>query len=305
MMGKSHLALGSAVWLAGAAPAMKLAGVDLTPAEIGAGTVVCAGAAMLPDIDHPGAGVSRSLGPVTGAISRVFSLIFGGHRNGTHSLLFAVLAAAAAAYVMGSTPAPWGALAITFFFTSLVLRTLTEADGLVCASVSALIAAALITLAPAPEWLWGAVGLGCVAHMLGDYLTPQGVPALWPLSRARQSLPIIGRTGNATEAVIAFLCGAAAVYLAATTIFLPNWQERPEPARAATGERLGQLVDGGKRMVAGKQAGRARSAAHRKVRSLPRGKARRCGERALREYAKPGLPIPQLRLMRAIRACRG
>jgi len=230
-MGKSHLMLGAAGWLAVGAPVVDAFGHSLNVTEIATGTVVAAGAAMLPDLDHPQATVSGSLGPVTRVISKVFAKCLGGHRNGSHSLLFAFAVTAALAWALQSFEAPWLAFGVCFFFSSLVLRTLTEADGIICAALSAIIGATLITLAPNQEWLFMAVGLGCLLHDLGDVLTPQGVPPLWPLSKARMKLPVIGRTGDFREKGIAALCGVAACYLLVVSVYQPLWEASPPGAQ--------------------------------------------------------------------------
>lgn len=232
MLGKGHLLLGAAGWLAVGAPAAELLGYELDAAELAAGAVVGSGAAMLPDLDHPQATVSRSLGPLTAVPAAVLGNLTGGHRQGTHSLLFAALAALACALALALTSGPWVALGICFFFASLVVCTLTEADGAVCAVLSALVAATLITVAPQQEWIWLAVGGGCLLHMLGDVLTPGGVPPLWPLSSARLSLPVIGETGDWREKLVACACGLAACWLLATAVFAPLWADRRDDRRA-------------------------------------------------------------------------
>ena len=42
----------------------------LTPAEFVAGAIVCAGAAMLPDLDHPSATIAQTFGPITWGLSK-------------------------------------------------------------------------------------------------------------------------------------------------------------------------------------------------------------------------------------------
>lgn len=85
MMGRSHALTGA--FTAGLAIAAVGHLAHLTPAETVFGTVACAGAAVLPDIDHPDAGVSRTFGPLTRAFAKFVAWVSGGHRNGTHSLL--------------------------------------------------------------------------------------------------------------------------------------------------------------------------------------------------------------------------
>lgn len=231
MMGKSHLMLGASGWLAAGAPALDALGQPLGVPELAAGTVVAAGAAMLPDLDHPQATVSRSLGPVTEAISRGFSTALGGHRNGSHSLLFAGVIGAGLGIGLGSSSGPWLALLICFFFSSLVIRTLTEADGLICAAVSGLLGATLVSVAPQMDWIFFAVIIGCLLHDLGDILTPEGVPPLWPLSKARLKVPVIGHTGDWREKGIAALCGLAACWLLAVNVYAPIWDRNRSAER--------------------------------------------------------------------------
>jgi hypothetical protein len=147
-------------------------------------------------------------------------------------LLFVAAVGAGLAWALAASSGPWLALGICFFFSSLALRTLTEADGAICAALSALVAATLITLAPAQDWIWLSVAAGCLLHMLGDVLTPEGVPPLWPVSGFRVSVPVIGHTGDWRETVIGAACGLAACWLLATAIFLPQW--RHEAASEAT-----------------------------------------------------------------------
>src|SRR5664280_2002937 len=63
-------------------------------------------------------------------------------------------------------------------------------------SLLALVLVALYTLPAGPSSPYaGAVMIGYAAHPLGDFLTGNGIPLLWPLVRHRQGLPIFGLTG--------------------------------------------------------------------------------------------------------------
>lgn len=55
------------------------------------GSLVCAGAALLPDIDHPKARISNSFGPLTRGLAHFVETIAGGHRHMTHTLWFVIL----------------------------------------------------------------------------------------------------------------------------------------------------------------------------------------------------------------------
>ncbi|MDG4823875.1 metal-dependent hydrolase [Asanoa sp. WMMD1127] len=106
MMGKSHALSGAVGWLGGCA-GLVAAGQAVSPLSIVAGAAVAGGFALLPDIDHPGSTVSRTLGPITRLISRGVSdaaAAFGkatcdhcerrpgqgGHRLITHTVPFAL-----------------------------------------------------------------------------------------------------------------------------------------------------------------------------------------------------------------------
>lgn len=226
--------VGSAGWLVIGAPALRACGVDLDPAELVAGTVVCAGASMLPDLDHPQATASRSLGPITGAASRVLRTVSGGHRQGTHSLLFAALAGVGSAALLAGTSGPWASFLICFFFASLLFRVLTEANGAISAALAMLVSGGLLALTGGGDWIWLAVLLGCLFHMLGDILTPEGVPPLWPiLPKWRLSVHVIGHTGDWREWVIGSACGLLAMWFLLTGVFLPVWKGQ-QTAKAET-----------------------------------------------------------------------
>jgi membrane-bound metal-dependent hydrolase YbcI (DUF457 family) len=85
MMGSTHAMSGAMT--AGLAAAAAAFATHLAPWELVLGTAVCAGAAVLPDVDHPNSGVSQTFGPATRGFSFVVRWVSGGHRNGTHSYL--------------------------------------------------------------------------------------------------------------------------------------------------------------------------------------------------------------------------
>jgi hypothetical protein len=85
MMGHTHALSGAVAYLA-AAPLLAQV-VPVTPGAVVFGAGAAAGAAMLPDFDHPKATIADVYGPLTRLLARVLSRVSGGHRNGTHSLL--------------------------------------------------------------------------------------------------------------------------------------------------------------------------------------------------------------------------
>ena len=97
MMGPSHAACGAAAWVAltgtytvHLADTTLPVGLGLMPVGdpgVITGALICAGAALLPDMDHPGGTVARSLPPLSTWLARGVSRLGGGHRRGTHSLV--------------------------------------------------------------------------------------------------------------------------------------------------------------------------------------------------------------------------
>lgn len=221
MMGTSHATSGAFGWmLAGPAVAGFIAS-PLGGKEIAAGLVVCAGAALLPDLDHPQATIARTLGPVTHLMARGVSLLAGGHRQATHSLLFCVAAGVGTLALVKWSPI--AAVVIMWFMAALALRALhivlpgvsDGLKGLVIAGEAALITWVAAEFIPGEWWWLGlAVGLGCLLHLAGDCLTPEGVPFLWPL-RWRGSIPLIPRTGSFMETgIVTPLMGLGTAWLA-------------------------------------------------------------------------------------------
>lgn len=193
-MGHSHSISGALVWLAGAP---LLAVTD--PALLAAGAIVCAGAALLPDLDHPNSTIAHSFGPITQGIAGMTEVIAGGHRHATHSALFALAAGAGAFWAIHM----WGATAgitLVAFFAGLAYKALGIADGRWLASA----ALALATAAAFYVWMptqWSilpiAIAIGCLVHLVGDTLSGP-IPWLWPLKQ-RLAIPLIPSTGGWVE----------------------------------------------------------------------------------------------------------
>lgn len=233
MQARSHALLGAAAWLAAAPGVAGSAGAEpLGPRELLLGAVVTAGAALLPDLDHPRATVARTLGPVTAAVARVVGRMAGGHRGATHSLAGVALTwLGVTALLSGPAPRPAAAL-VVFLCTALAVRAAGPQQargGAALVAVAAVPAAAVGVAAlagvgtgggvgdvvrggaAALGWLPPAVAAGVLLHVLADLLTPGGVPLLWPLA-GRQRLALT-RTGGRVEAVIALAALGITVWL--------------------------------------------------------------------------------------------
>lgn len=197
MMGPTHATFGAAVGLVTA----PMFGATTTT-ETFTFTAVCAGAALLPDLDSPSSTVARSFGPVTHILSKLVSKLAwafykvtssprdsdrnGGHRLLTHTALFVVIAGLGFAALAG-----WGGkpavIGILFFFTGLAIRGVLadwakEQGWLAVTLVSAGAAWLAYENIPAggQAWLGIAVALGVFSHDVTDGVTKDGICLLAP-----------------------------------------------------------------------------------------------------------------------------
>lgn len=172
MMGSSHALSGAAVFLA-AAPILPTP--DPTAVELACGAAITAGAAMLPDLDHPQSTATRVYGPVTRVLASLVTAVSGGHRQGTHSLLGVAVFTAAIAAATSLGPA-WLAAAVL-----LLVGAAARAVGVTIAA-AAVVAAVVFTHTTVVGLLPYAVAVGVTAHIAGDCVTGDGCPLAWPLS---------------------------------------------------------------------------------------------------------------------------
>ncbi|GAA4473474.1 metal-dependent hydrolase [Enteractinococcus fodinae] len=218
MMGAQHAACGAAAWVVVASDygipisvitqplaetfdwlswlpetlPLGLGMLDVGPAGVLLGAVICAGAALLPDIDHHNASIAHSLPPVSMAMARFFQTASGGHRNGTHSivgvLFFAVVAWLAGFIaiedvgILGDLNIGAGLIAVILSaFAFKVLRFMPKRARKVpwVAGISFGVLTTLL-FPEGPIWLMTCVVLGVVVHIAGDMLTKEGCNLLWP-----------------------------------------------------------------------------------------------------------------------------
>jgi len=230
-MGRTHATSGAAVWLAGCA-AVTAFGVHLHGVTVVVGAGVCAGMALLPDLDHPQSLASRTFGPVSQALAKLTAAgsravyrstrargdepdCGTGHRTLLHTAPFAVLVGALVSLACG-LGGRWGGGATMFAATGLALRGLLSARErrrsgawIAVASLAAAVGCAWL---PGASWWWIGVpaGAGCLVHCLGDAMTLSGCPILWPLPVAGRRWYPIGlprimrlRTGGTVEKALA------------------------------------------------------------------------------------------------------
>jgi membrane-bound metal-dependent hydrolase YbcI (DUF457 family) len=212
MMGHTHALAGAAAWL-GTVPFLADYGMRMTPGQLAAGAVVCAGAALLPDLDHHDGTIANTFGPVTRALCRGISAVSGGHRHATHSLLFCIGMALGADWLSENLVQAWWVM--LFLIIGLGLRGIgirvperEHFDALLNAAIAGgltFLMAGMHFAGPglgthgyALGWAGFAVGLGCLAHIVTDSITPKGCPVFWPIPW-RLAIPLVGSTNGTVE----------------------------------------------------------------------------------------------------------
>lgn len=206
MLGHSHATSGALAWAALAPTLLPALPADhLDAKDVIAGTFVCAGAALLPDIDHKHGTIAHSLGPLSRLVTWIMHGLSGGHRHATHSLLFAA-GAGAVTFLGQDYIGRWFVLGVVFVLLALAVQALHLCPGgHQFRSWGVIVAEALVGtwvidtwLLETTAWLPYAVMLGCLVHLVGDSLTDRGVPWLWPIGH-RFGIPVIDHTGNFLE----------------------------------------------------------------------------------------------------------
>lgn len=185
-----------------------LLALPLQPGEVLAGTVLCAGAALLPDLDHPEGTIAHFLGPVSRVVTRMVNFVSGGHRHGTHSFLFAALmggAVWAGEHYVGRYFVS-GTVFVLLALASRALHLCPPGEGIHSWGVVVIesVVGTLVVdryLPNTPGWLPLLIVVGCLVHLVGDCLTERGCPLLWPIGK-RVGLPLISHTGNKLETLV-------------------------------------------------------------------------------------------------------
>lgn len=200
MMGRSHFVSGIVAFEATAA------GMHYSFTQAVVGAVVVSSAALLPDIDHPQATISKTFGPVSAGVSRGIAALAGGHRKGTHCLA-GILALGGIAHLCVTYRHQMLAM---FVLSAILILTLAAGvrifkipgwidDLAPIPVVMVVIGFTDLDLSTVPV----ALMLGCATHVVGDCLTNSGCPIFWPLSEKRFSLRLF-KTGKWFEKWIMF-----------------------------------------------------------------------------------------------------
>ena len=248
MMGHSHAVTGAAAWVAVSCTVPGALGLYPMPLNgVLLGAVVCAGAALLPDADHPHATIAQSI-PVLGkAGANTVSGIAGGHRHGTHSLAAVPLMLGLAWLLQFAVVRPewwfapiwWGAffaVAPLMAFSMKVLKAVGSwrSAWLVGVPVGAVVA---LCAPDYPGWVSWALVTGFVTHLLGGFLTIGGLPLLWPwnpkppkalhhmpivrlvwMRNGYFALPVLWKTGSVLEWVLVALVWVCLLWILAAQV---------------------------------------------------------------------------------------
>lgn len=212
MMGYGHAASGASLWLTGWSLA-SIADLAHPNADVLiVGTLVCAGAALYPDIDHPSSRIAKAGSRLTWLVAKFHAWLGrlvheatktetdrpdrDGHRTLTHTFVFAGAVGTGATLLASHYGAVACALLVWFFTTLGITALLAKSKAKLRNTKIRLFGRARLSrasffgflagwlayfLVPGNTWWLGvAVGAGCVIHCLGDCITASGCPILWP-----------------------------------------------------------------------------------------------------------------------------
>ncbi|WP_232666042.1 metal-dependent hydrolase [Pseudonocardia sp. TRM90224] len=240
MLGVSHAMSGAALGLAVAGYAPHLAGITPSAGAILTFAGVCAGAALLPDLDHPSSVATRRFSAASWmaahAIRPLSAFVYdltrgrrdtgrGTHRGLTHTVVGAVLLGLAINFATGR----WGVPVIVGTLFVCLALAIKGLDDIVPGPPSLVIAAGLTFAveeyvpggtAGTAGWLGTAVTLGMIMHSVGDAITESGAPLLWPLRIRRRSWYPVGsprpmrfKTGGKVESMFVAPALTVAVFV--------------------------------------------------------------------------------------------
>ncbi|OLB77271.1 MAG: metal-dependent hydrolase [Actinobacteria bacterium 13_2_20CM_2_71_6] len=223
MMGPSHALSGAAAWLAGSLAVEHFAHFHQTPVQLAVGTAMCAGGALLPDLDlsgrvttdQGGATVAHTFGVVSlflaECVEKVSLGIYdltrtrrdprlrNGHRTFTHTLPFNI-GVGFGVFELCWHYGKWAVLGVLFVTFAMALRGLFEkwarkAGWLIVTLVAGAATWGAYEVLPGNRGypvLGVALGVGGIVHLLGDMITSHGCPILWPIPTGRRMWRNIG-----------------------------------------------------------------------------------------------------------------
>jgi membrane-bound metal-dependent hydrolase YbcI (DUF457 family) len=176
----------------------------LPTAQLALFTGLTAGAAVLPDIDHPNSTLAHCFGFLTKSAAWLIGKISGGHRHLTHAVL-GVAGFEFLAWLAAKFRHEIGGQAGLVVLLSLIIASGLYAFGLRghVADLAAIgTAIGLVVTGAGLSHVAAAVGVGCATHVAGDMLTDEGCPLFYPFSERHYGLlprPLAFTTGTRPE----------------------------------------------------------------------------------------------------------
>lgn len=200
MLGRSHMVSGTAAFT-GTTLALHYSFTQMVT-----GAVVVSCAALLPDIDHNKATISRVYGPVTVGFSHLVAALAGGHRKGTHSFLGILLLGCIAQICVTHRDSFLAktVLSCLMIVTLAAGIKILKIPGWIDEMIPIPLVVILVFLTPVNlDAVPPALIMGCLVHVLGDCLTNTGCPVLWPFSKWRLKFGLFS-TGKKFERWVVF-----------------------------------------------------------------------------------------------------
>jgi membrane-bound metal-dependent hydrolase YbcI (DUF457 family) len=223
MMGPSHALSGAAAWLGGSFALEHYTHLHQSPVQLAVGAAMCAGGALLPDLDlsgrvttnQGGATVAHTFGVVSLFVAEVIEKVslgiynltrmkrdprrHNGHRTFTHTLPFNI-GAGVGVFELCLHYGRWAVLPVLFITFAFALRGVFEkwahkAGWLIVTLVAGAVTFGAYERLPADQGypvLGLAIGVGGLVHLLGDMLTSHGCPVFWPIPTGRRMWRCVG-----------------------------------------------------------------------------------------------------------------
>jgi membrane-bound metal-dependent hydrolase YbcI (DUF457 family) len=197
MLGKHHAVFGAASFVAVAAVGQ----MGLRPEQVVVGAAVAMGAALVPDLDEPGASASRSFGRIGRCLSHLIARLSGGHRGATHTIPAVAAVGVSTAGALQNHTAAAVLLGLLVVVGLDVLPQVREGTEWIVGALVAVGAQQVVVTGDV--WPVVAVVVGMLSHMVGDTLTPYGVPWCWPLRDLDETTSWgVFRSGSWAEPVV-------------------------------------------------------------------------------------------------------
>lgn len=218
VMGPTHAVSGAAAWLAGCWVAGHWWHYHPGPVQLGVGAAVCAGAALLPDLDLSGRVTANKGGATVAHTFGVVSLFaaecvekfslgvykltrmkrdpqrHNGHRTLTHTWLFNI-GLGVGVGALCARFGKWAVIGVLFVMFGLAIRGVmaewAKKKGwlitTLMAAGAAFVAYALLPAGRGYPVIGAAIAAGGIVHTFGDMITKAGCPVLWPLPTGRRT----------------------------------------------------------------------------------------------------------------------